>query len=181
METVAMSRRRLTAKEPNHEVFVGWNPALRTYFVQVFRRDHPFLEGEVVLREGTSPGEIDSIHALSEAVNYYAVVDDETKALLRKDRKEAMGVKVARGSKGTFVEYAPPEDRIRYGVDDTLEPLERLVESFDSMSKDVEEIMGAIDQLRLEFGALRESLAGLAGIDAMLLQKLVRELLRRGM
>jgi hypothetical protein len=66
-----------------HEIVVGWDNPLETFFVQVW--DESADEDDPVLWAGARPGEVASVEALAELVRPYGEVPDELLGRLRED------------------------------------------------------------------------------------------------
>lgn len=92
-----MSRRYLKPRKSYHEVVVGWDPPLQTFFVQVrdLRPDQRFTGGvldDLVLWKGASAiGEICDVDELIAVVAPYAFISPWMRESLLHDKTENRG------------------------------------------------------------------------------------------
>lgn len=89
-----MSRHILVGINPEHDIVVGWDPGLATYFAQVFPCHEQ--EGEEYRAEllwaGTSPGEIPNTEQLANVLRKFATIPDDIVSQLKSDmQREVAG------------------------------------------------------------------------------------------
>jgi hypothetical protein len=82
-----MSRREVPAKESGRQVFVGWDHALLTFFLQVYDPSRDEEENPVVWR-GASRRELYDLDDLLRVASPHAEIDAEMRATLYGDRDE---------------------------------------------------------------------------------------------
>lgn len=84
-----MSNYRLTPKDENHIVMIGWDPMMVTFFLHVIdttkAEDEP---GYDRLWIGCRPNEILSLDAITIDAEGYAVVTEELRMMLYRDANE---------------------------------------------------------------------------------------------
>ena len=80
-----MSRYQILGRNPAHEVIVGWDPAIKSYFGQVF---DPGLDQEYnpVYTVGYQPGQIADLADLARLMERFADIDTEMLVMLTGDR-----------------------------------------------------------------------------------------------
>lgn len=85
-----MSRRNIIGKDPAHDIVVGWDPPLVTFFVIVTAQSAmPGGEDDddVILWLGTEPKDgLNTVEDLARVTEPYAVIDDATRVQLAADR-----------------------------------------------------------------------------------------------
>ena len=85
-----MSRFQVSAKSEKHEVFVGWDRPLGTFFAQVYDRtvECEDDDGYMPLWRGAAPGDVirDPIE-LAAVLDQYAVLDEQIMTRLSDDRR----------------------------------------------------------------------------------------------
>jgi hypothetical protein len=82
-----MSRHSIPTLHPHHDVVVGWDPPLRTFFAQVFDRNIEDEDDQIVMWVGADPGVfIDEPETIRAAVRQYAVIYPAMMTLLRADK-----------------------------------------------------------------------------------------------
>jgi len=67
-----MSRHEIPAKDQNHQVFVGWDHPLMTFFVQVYDRRKAGTDDELIFWKGTKPREFYEVEHVGRVVGRYA-------------------------------------------------------------------------------------------------------------
>ena len=83
-----MSRFRLNGKNPEHEIIVGWDPPLQTFFAQVWDRSK-FISGDwdddepALLWEGCHLRAVQTVDALEKMLKPFADLPPEVAAELR--------------------------------------------------------------------------------------------------
>jgi hypothetical protein len=80
-----MSRRRVPGVNPAHEVWVGWDPPLRTFFGQVYDPDRDEDENPV-LWVGANPPWLREPSELAAAMEGYVVLGADTLWQLAADK-----------------------------------------------------------------------------------------------
>jgi hypothetical protein len=88
-----MSRHTIPAKNPDHEIDVGWDQPMNTYFAQVLKNviDQEGDDDVVILWIGGDFDECQSVEALAHRLEPYATLDYEMARTLRMDRAEHPG------------------------------------------------------------------------------------------
>lgn len=81
-----MSRHQIPGFDPMHEVVVGWDPPLMTFFVQVFDRSLPEDHQCIHWVGADRPCEIEEIDDLVRAMRSYAIIDPDVRATLYYDK-----------------------------------------------------------------------------------------------
>jgi hypothetical protein len=80
-----MSRHQIPGLDPRHEVWVGWDRPLMTYFGQVY--DHSRTEEEnPILWVGTNWREISGISTLARHMDPYAELSQDIRMVLFADK-----------------------------------------------------------------------------------------------
>ena len=85
-----MSRHRIPAHIPKHEVFVGWDHPLLTFFGQVY--DHSLGEAKNPIHWvfGYRPQELYEVENLVKAMRKFAEITPEMRARLYGDKDEGL-------------------------------------------------------------------------------------------
>ena len=77
-----MSRHTLTALKPTHDVVVGWDRPMSTFFLQVIDMEASGEDDRVIFWLGGSFDEVKSAATLVDAVRSYAVIPASLQATL---------------------------------------------------------------------------------------------------
>jgi hypothetical protein len=81
-----MSNYSLQGKNPNHKVFVGWDPMLNTFFLHIIDQSKDEDDGgREIVDIGATFGEIRDVDALEEKAKEYVEFTGELWADLRAD------------------------------------------------------------------------------------------------
>ena len=83
-----MSRRKAIPQNPDHEVIVGWDAALGTFFAQVCAFTEDCNDGDLVLWVGMRRLEIETVESLAIAIRDYATIPDDLTEQLEQDRRD---------------------------------------------------------------------------------------------
>src|SRR6266852_5450738 len=88
-----MSRHEIPAKNPAHQVFVGWDHPLLTFFVQVYDRvkldnDEGKEFDPIVFWKGARPRELYEVEDLARVVNRFAHLTADMRSKLYGDKDE---------------------------------------------------------------------------------------------
>ena len=81
-----MSRHRIAALEPAHEVYVGWDEPLGSYFGQVYDPARPEEENPIYWVGAGNPRQYPEIEGLARAMTQFAVIPMETVRTLFRDK-----------------------------------------------------------------------------------------------
>ncbi len=86
-----MSRHFVTPRNPRHEVIVGWDAPLDTYFVQVFDTaiDDTAIEAPVAM-VGQTLGEVHCVDRILQVVALHATVPEGLRETLIADRRNEL-------------------------------------------------------------------------------------------
>lgn len=86
-----MSRYRIIGHRAEHEVVVGWDNPLQTYFVQVFPPEpaDPDEDERPLAWLGGFPDELPTLEALMKVLKPYAALTQETMQQLSRDKRDA--------------------------------------------------------------------------------------------
>ncbi len=83
-----MSRHFITAKDSNHEVVVGWDQPLLTFFVQVYDKRKRGTDDELIVWRGTAPRDLYDVDDVRRIVGRYAVFTTDIASTLYGDKDE---------------------------------------------------------------------------------------------
>lgn len=83
-----MSRHTLVGKDHNHEVVVGWDRPLESFFVQVYDKSKAGTDGELIVWKGTSYRELPDIDDVRRIAGRYAEITADTASTLYGDKDE---------------------------------------------------------------------------------------------
>jgi hypothetical protein len=83
-----MSRHEIAAKDPNHQVFVGWDHPMQTFFVQVYDRSKAGTDAELINWRGTRLREIYEVDNVRSAVGRFAELTADMASTLYGDKDE---------------------------------------------------------------------------------------------
>ncbi len=81
-----MARNIIPAFKPNHQVVVGWDRPLQTFFVQVFEVPYVGGDGGPIFEAGNAQYEIPTVGKLQEIVITYADIGWDIANLLNSER-----------------------------------------------------------------------------------------------
>jgi hypothetical protein len=77
----------IPGRHPDHQVWVGWDPPLRTYFAQVFGPPDDEGEGHIIFWIGAASfGEVPTLTLLASQLMAHAGLSEEMQMLLAADR-----------------------------------------------------------------------------------------------
>jgi hypothetical protein len=84
-----MSRHQIPARDPNHEVIVGWDRPLQTFFVQVYDKRKKGTDDELIMWCGASrPRELYEVEDVRRVVGQYAELTADMASTLYGDKDE---------------------------------------------------------------------------------------------
>jgi hypothetical protein len=83
-----MSRHTIPAKDDGHEVVVGWDQPLLTFFAIVYDKSKRGTDDDIVLWKGTRPREIYEVEDLRRVLGKYAKLGSEMRSTLYGDKDE---------------------------------------------------------------------------------------------
>lgn len=83
-----MSRHQIPARDPRHEVYIGWDHPMLTYFGQVYSRTAKGKRGRLIYWIGTGLRELYEIDELAAGMKRYADIPLPTRATLYGDKDE---------------------------------------------------------------------------------------------
>lgn len=82
-----MSRYMLKPKDPKHEVVVGWDNPLNTYFIQVYVPEGtPEGDDDFLLWSGDRPGQVTDVGVLRSVAGVFAEWPEELSEMLQKQQ-----------------------------------------------------------------------------------------------
>lgn len=83
-----MSRHQIPARDPNHEVFVGWDHPMQTFFVQVYDKRLKDTDDELIVWRGTKLRDLYEVDDVRRVVGRYAELTADMGSTLYGDKDD---------------------------------------------------------------------------------------------